>query len=94
MEYNSLPGEVFGEDSGIPVKPDLLELQHIQSIGRVRGAYSAYPTERKGNSRLFGVVSRQPDVAGLLGHDRGCTVIISDFPKIVKVVPETLELSK
>jgi hypothetical protein len=94
LENNSLPREMLGEQSCIPVKPDLLEIQSIHSVGEVSRADNGDPTEWDADSRLFGVVPRKPDIAGPLSHDGGCTIIIPDFPEAVEVVSQSLELSK
>lgn len=94
MENNSLLGEILREQTRIPVKPDLPEIQSIHSIGEVSRADNRDPAERNADSRLFGVISRQPDIAGPLGHDGSCTVIIFDFPEAVEIVSQSFKLSE
>ena len=78
------------EQSCITVEPNLLEIQSVHSIGEVSRADNRDPAEWDADSRLFGVVSRKPDIAGPLGHDGGGTILILDFPEAVEVVSQSL----
>lgn len=92
MKNDSLLGKMLHEQSCIPVKPDFLEIQTIHSIVEVSRADSTDPAEWDADSRLFGVVSRNPDIAGPLGHDGGGTILIFDFPEAVEVVAQSFKL--
>jgi hypothetical protein len=92
LENDSLLGKMLHEQSCIPVEPNLLEIQSVHSIGEVSRADNRDPAEWDADSRLFGVVSRKPDIAGPLGHNGGGTILILDFLEAVEVVSQSFKL--